>query len=774
MIRRVRWPARSRSVEEMTLGKRPDSSPAAADVRASPRRLVVEGTLAAAVSLVLAAWVLRLWRGDLSLPLRYSPVDDTKFYLMLVKGIVDHGWYSSNPSLGAPFGQQLVDYPQGADSLNLLLIRLLALFSSNAALLVNLFFLGTFALCAFTAHLVLRVLGLSALSAGLSAVLFSLLAYHFFRGESHLFLSAYYAAPITAYLFLRVLGGGTLFARRSAAGHRIAAWASRRTLLTLAICVVIGSDNLYYATFAVVMLAGATLIGVAMRRRTSAIQGLMVTALVVATVGLNLAPSLAYRTEHGTNVTLERSLAGNESSNEAFGLRLSNLLLPSPGARIAPLRRATEEYDHALAPGYCEACYASLGTVGDVGFVWLTLCALLAIAGLSALAAGGRLLRDAAIGAWLAIAVGSVGGLASLLELLFTPDVRAWNRISVLIAFFSLLSVGVLLDALRRRLGPLLLGGALGLIALAAVLLFGVYNQTSDSYVPPYRATARQWRSDERLVREIEARLPHGAGIFELPYVPFPEGYPETAVSDQVATYATKYEPLRGYLHSEHLRWSYGAIKGRPADWPAALSGQPLPYVLAAAGAAGFSGLWVDPAGFEPAKSARLRSALRATLGEVGLASPDGEEWFFDMRPFLARLARSHTAAEATLLKERSLNPLLSECHRGGLVLVNPTSVPVAATLRVHLAHPPTVHELPAVTFPDGRVSEQAGRSPVTELERLTLAPGRTPIADPRSAPGATQVLYSSITDDALVSYGAGPTGSSTLVPGLTGPPCSR
>ena len=105
---------------------------------------------------------------------------------------------------------------------------------------------------------------------------------------------------------------------------------------------------------------------------------------------------------------------------------------------------------------------------------------------------------------------------------------------------------------------------------------------------------------------------------------------------------------------------------------------------------------------------------------------------------------------------------------------MNPSGGPIAATLRVRLAHPPTVHELPAVTFPDGRVSEQTGSSPVTVLERLTLAPGRTAIADPRSPAGATQVVYSSITDDALLSYGAGPAGSSTLVPGLTGPPCAR
>ena len=86
---------------------------------------------------------------------------------------------------------------------------------------------------------------------------------------------------------------------------------------------------------------------------------------------------------------------------------------------------------------------------------------------------------------------------------------------------------------------------------------------------------------------------------------------------------------------------------------------------------------------------------------------------------------------------------------------MNPRGGPIATTLLVRLAHPSTVHELPAITFPDGRVSEQTGSSPVTVLERLTLAPGRDGDRRPELASGATQVVYSSITDDALVSYDA-------------------
>ncbi len=420
--------------------------------RARAIRVPLEGLVASLLSLAFAAWVLQLWRADLAVPLRYAPVDDTKFYLMLVKGIAEHGWYLSNPHLGAPFGQQLSDYPQGADNLNLAIVRFLSLFSSNAALIVNLFFLLTFALVSFVAHLVLRSLGLSAIAAGVAAVLYALLAYHFFRGESHLLLSAYYAVPLSAYLLLGLLGDKDLFARRAGARRPRLAWASGRSLGTLAICVLIGSENLYYATFAAVMIALAAIVALLGRHRRSAFAGLAIVLLISASVTANLAPSLIYRAEHGSNTALERSAAFTEQSDEAFSLRLANLILPAPESRIAPLRQIAKKYDEAIAPGYCESCYASLGTVGTIGFLWLVLAALAALAGAGAAWWGTRrLVRHASLGAILAIAVGTVGGLASLIEVFVTPDIRAWNRISVFIAFLSLLAVGLLLDSCEAR-----------------------------------------------------------------------------------------------------------------------------------------------------------------------------------------------------------------------------------------------------------------------------------------------------------------------------------
>jgi hypothetical protein len=743
--------------------------------------LPLEGLLVGFVSLACAAWALQLWRANLAIPLRYTPVDDTKFYLMLVKGIVDHGWYLSNSSLGAPFGQQLKDFPQGGDDLSLLIVRGLALLFSNPAVVVNLFFLLTFPLAAFTAHLVLRSLGVGAPAAGVAAVLFSLLTYHFFRGESHLLLSAYYAVPLSLYLFLRTLADAPLFTALRESPSRLPPWLSRRALATLALCVVIGSDNLYYATFTVTMLLGALIVLLALRRWRAAFKGLVLVALVAATVVANLSPSLLYQAEHGSNPAVERSAAFTEKVDEAFSLRLANLILPPPGNRVAPLSRIATKYDHTIAPGYCEACYASLGTVGTVGFLWLILVALGSLLGVVALSVRRRLLAHASLGVLIALAIATIGGVASLIEVFITPDIRAWNRISVFIAFLSLLAFALLAERVLERLKDRLrmrprLGSALTSIVFVAILAFGTFDQTSASLTPSYAATAQQWHSDGRFVAEIEQRLPRGASVFQLPFVPFPEGYPETPVGDQVATYATKYEQLRGYLHSSQLRWSYGAIKGRPEDWAAQLAGQPLSYVVAAAAASGFDGLWVDPAGFEPSKAHEIRTTLEALLAQGALVSPRGDLWFFDLRPYLTRLRHSSAGALLGPMREQTLHPVRSECVPGGLALVNPAHTARQVTLSVHLTRVGAGSNPATSLPPDGQASDVPASESVEESRRLTLAPGRSVVKLAGAGTGsAPHVLYATVTDDALRGFARSAIATaSSLVPGLTGPPCGH
>jgi hypothetical protein len=129
--------------------------------------------------------------------------------------------------------------------------------------------------------------------------------------------------------------------------------------------------------------------------------------------------------------------------------------------------------------------------------------------------------------------------------------------------------------------------------------------------------------------------------------------------------------------------------------------------------------------------------------------SLDGDLWFFDLRPYLARL---RTSPQLALLRAFTLQPLRTSCTSDSVSLVNPTRAPVDATLVAHL--PRAGASLPA----DG----QAGDEPATSVvRRLQLAPGTTTIA-------LRGVLYSTLTSDALAHFATpGP------VPGMTGPPCS-
>lgn len=216
--------------------------------RALAGELALAGA-AGVAAVVAAAIVLQLWDARLSLPMAYGGNGlggDGLWGEQIVKGIADHGWLLTNPDVGAPVGQQLHDFTGVlGDSLHYLVIRVMSVVSQDPIRLVDAYFLLGFALCAASACLVLRRLGASRGAAVVAAILFSLLPLHVGGGIGRLTLGAYWSIPLTALLVIRVFGGEPLFARRPSGG-RLTRWASRRSLATAALCLLIAGSALYY------------------------------------------------------------------------------------------------------------------------------------------------------------------------------------------------------------------------------------------------------------------------------------------------------------------------------------------------------------------------------------------------------------------------------------------------------------------------------------------------------------------------------------------------
>jgi len=553
---------------------------------------------------------------------------------MITKGILKYGWWLENPDLGAPSGQQLYDFPNlVGDSLHLALFKLLGVFSSDPVLILNLFFLLSFPLVALMSFLVLRQLGIRAAVALVCSVLYALAPYHFWRGEPHVFLGAYYSVPVGAYLVLSLLSGRALFTRRArTGGPRLLAWASKRSLVTLMLCLLVAcAGTTYYAAFTgMLLIAVMVLILVTRRDIRALIQGSIVVGLIVGFLLLSSLPNLMYGFENGPNHEVAVRAVGQ---SEVLGLRLIQMVFPAPGHQVDAIADFAQNYyfggdGRNLAKS--EGPSQSLGLIATVGFLWLLLVALAGC--LSPRWQIGRLEqhRQLATATVIAFLIGTVSGFSLVFAYLVSPQIRSWNRISIFIAFFAIAAIALLLDSLLERIrvrgGGMVLVG----IVLSSVLLIGLYDQSNNGFVPDYWAAKDEYSNDAAFVSAIDDELPSQAQVFQLPYVPFPEYGRFNEMGD--------YELLRPYFHGGDLRWSYGAVTGRPdADWQADLLNKPTEELVDTIIAKGFDGLYIDRRGY-PDRAAQLEGELGELLKVEPVVSPDGERSFFSLLPYKEHL----------------------------------------------------------------------------------------------------------------------------------------
>jgi phosphoglycerol transferase len=535
---------------------------------------------------------MKLWRADFKVPFMYFV--DSLFYSIATKGIIENGWWLHNAALGAPAGLHYESYP-AIENFHFALIKLLSIFTSNHALVLNLFYLLTFPLTAVTSLYFLRSFKFSFGAAMVASLLYTFLPYHFFQSY-HLMMAAYYLVPLMVLVIVWICSE-----ERLKGGKAIA---------SIVICVIAGSCGVYYPFFFAFLLVVAGLFSWWNRRSVAPLlAAAMLTAVVTGTLVLNHLPTIIYQRAHGA------ASMGNRSAGDAeiMGLKLTQLLLPIGGHRWEPF--GALKYRYNLGPLINENDTSSLGVVGDIGLLVL----------IAAIFSRRRLPALIEQLSWLNLAaflLGTIGGFGVLFALLVSPQIRAYTRISVFIAFFSFVVVAWLLDTLFKKLrtSQLRLVYHLG---LALVLMLGVLDQTTTTFffVPEYEKNKREYESDEDFVSRIEASLPPHSMVFQLPYMPFPESPPLYQMRP--------YEHYKAYLHSKTLRWSYGAPLGEEGDrWQQAVAGQPVQELVKSVRAAGFSGIYLNLDGYQD-RGAKLKGELTAALGVEPIANREGNLVFF-------------------------------------------------------------------------------------------------------------------------------------------------
>ncbi len=705
------------AVGETVQSAAPERPPSTARPRVEGAAFYV---LVALVATLLTIPVFDLLHATLSVPFGYA--GDARAGSVHIKGLLETGWISDNPAVGAPWGRHGNDFPI-ADNLHLIVMAGMGLFTSSFAVVLNLYFLLTFPLIALAAAWWFRTLGMSRVLALVLAQLYAFAPYHFWRGEAHLFLAGYYAVPLAAVLLHRVLAGERLWSRRPDA-IGLGGWFTARNAGTVGCLAVLGASSSYYSVFTLLLLTAAALIAVLQHRRWKALVGVVVAqGWLIAVMVANMAPNLLYQQAHLANLVVpSRGARGTEFSS----FKLTSLLLPWGNHRSETLAHFRRYYDTVFPlPSEIPA----LGAIASVGLLFLLgVVVVSACSPRRAKEEGpGPVHRRLGVLALLTLLLGTVGGFATLFALFVNDSLRGWNRLSIFLAVFTLAAVGLLLDealAWHRARGFPLHRATAGLV-VGLLLGVGLYDQTPPDVVAQRAAVATSWDSDTRFVATLEERLPRDAMVFQLPHMPYPESRPIVKMRDS--------DQFRMYLHSSTLRWSYGAIRGRPdSDWPVAVSRAPTPVLTTLVSAAGFSGIQLDRFGYGDSARA-LEAELLRLLGEQPVVSADDRYSFWDLRAHTEGLRATHGAAALDELGRRVvLHPVGYEigsprAARPSVVLENPMSTPQTVNVTITVIAGAVLPAQVKVQWPDGTSELLTSRSAnFTAHRRLLLAPGRS------------------------------------------------
>jgi hypothetical protein len=642
------------------------------------------------LSLLLITIGLQLWNRDLRAPFYYDL--DTLLYLPLVKTTIEHGSHWRTERLGAPGEQELYDFPI-IDYLHLGILWCLGRVIPDLLLVYNVYSLLTYPLTVLTAMWVLRWLKLTLPTAALGGLLYAFLPYHQERYHYHYFLAAYWWVPVSLVPALAIAKGEFPFFRRGPDGQypplaidwcavratlrdvfrgSAAAWRAAlagglravgvglrvlcrwQSIGYLVLGAVTASAGAYYAFFACATYAFAGVYGwVVHRTWRAAASAALVIAPVFALGVLYHVPSFLYQSKYGTNPITDRF----PEEAESYGLKLAHLLLPANDHNFRPFATLRTKYSSPMRPADNESA-GSFGIIGGAGLVALLVLALFPHR---------RRWPEGALVAMtlFLVLLGTVGAGGSLFNLLVIPHIRAYNRISVFLAFLCFFAVLWWLDRfLLTRTGQRMKRARYPI--LGALLVFGYFDQTPWSYNPlnlhgmkKIDLFAKRYRADKEFFGKIEASMP-GARVFCLPYSPFPESPPVHKMG--------AYEHARGYLMTDTLHWSFGAIKGREADaWNKQVAFSKTDEMLRRVVARGFDGLLIDGRGYRASKDGdraavligRLNQLYETDSGQRGAQLPkitheDGKQFFVDLRPYREAYRRSAPDLYAKNVKEEA------------------------------------------------------------------------------------------------------------------------
>jgi len=335
-----------------------------------------------------------------------------------IKTILETGWWFKNPYVGAPFGTSLYDFLGFYfDSFYFFIIKIILFFTKNWGMALNMFYISLYPVTSLISYFVMRKFKISFIISLMGSLVFTFLEYRFLRGGYHLLLSAYNVIPlIVLFLYYIYTNEEVLVLSKKK-------FKTKKNLLAFILFLLLPTTGVYYTFFTCFFLIVILIIK---NKKIEIIKKVFVAySCMLLSIFLIYLPGIVYKLKNPANLEKPSRLV---LESEYYGLRISNLFISK---KIILTSRVREYFKYIMESGENSEY---LGIIGIIGFLYLIYYLLKRkktnekIEFLSYLNVFGILLSVKS-------------GFGVLFSIYITGLIRGYGRISVFIAYFSILTI---------------------------------------------------------------------------------------------------------------------------------------------------------------------------------------------------------------------------------------------------------------------------------------------------------------------------------------------
>lgn len=538
-------------------------------------------------------------------PFIYETYGDQSQFLTVASMIKNEGWSPIfTDRLAYPFGRYLGTYTMFLFmNFEIVLMKIISIFINDPLYILHTAYYLIFPITFIISFFVMRNLKISRFMSVFGSTLFTFIPYVFYRQTSHYNYSTIYFIPLLILLCVWLYEDDNLLMPNKMF------FKNKKNIISLIIIILlIDSGGGYYQFFSGFFICLTGLIKFFKTNKLKSISNIITVVIFFLFMFfiIDFLPAIIY--SKANVISIERTIKSWQEA-EIAALKLSHFLL-NP-------KIFKDYYSTALLVNENITIYS--GIIPIAGFIILIIFLLIRKNENCDLKSKFTLFSELNI---FAILFATMGGFSSLFNFFITAEIRAYNRISVYIAYISILVFCIFIDNFMKKKNIFFY------ILFTCIFSFALYEQLP--YINFFNQNAKNiYLEDKRIIETIEKEMPENSAIYQLPTVGMYTFFQNSKSSP--------YKHLIGYIFSKKLKWSYGSeTTKKENDWYNEVNTMNAKDLLNEISYAGFDGLYIDKEvyGNNEYIDSLIIDIKNITGKEPIISSSERNIVFFDIRDF--------------------------------------------------------------------------------------------------------------------------------------------